>query len=73
MDSVDLSQYAARVNKNCEKFDVGKCTVDDFKILMFFGGLSSSQDLLILEKPLTERAEMPKMILQGLINEVQVS
>ena len=45
----DFVSYAARVNKSCEKFDVTKCTADDFKVLMFVGGLNAPQDSLTLE------------------------
>ncbi|XP_037942585.1 uncharacterized protein K02A2.6-like [Teleopsis dalmanni] len=49
-DYEDFAQYAARVNKHCEKFDIVNCTTDEFKAQIFVNGLKSSHDSLILEK-----------------------
>ncbi|XP_037932677.1 uncharacterized protein LOC119667456 [Teleopsis dalmanni] len=49
-DYEDFAQYAARVNKHCEKFDIVNCTPDEFKVQIFVNGLKSSHDSLILEK-----------------------
>lgn len=43
------AQYAARINKNCEKFDIANCTVDDLKVLLFVKGLKSARDAKVLE------------------------
>ena len=56
----DFDTYAARVNLKCEKFDIAKCTPDDFKVLMFVQGLNKSQHSLTLEKLLTKLDEQEK-------------
>lgn len=86
-DSEDFVQFAARINKNGEKFDIARCTSDDLKVLLFVSGLKCSQDSLILEKLLAKidavhikleaatteeaRAAIPKLTLQDLVNEAQ--
>lgn len=45
----DPAQYAARINKNCEKFDIANFTVDDLKVLLFVKGLKSAHDATVLE------------------------
>jgi len=81
-DAEDFTQFAARVNKHAEKFDITKCTPDDLKVLLFISGLRNPQDSLILEKLLAkvdnqyvqfETVEDPstikKLTLQDLVNE----
>lgn len=86
-DSEDFVQFAARINKHGEKFDVTQCTADDLKVLLFVSGLKSREDSLILEKLLAKidaqhakmeaavdvaaRALIPKLTLQDLVNEAQ--
>lgn len=86
-DSEDFSEYAARVNKYAEKFDIAHCTNDDFKVLLFVCGLKSSKVSLILEKLLTKidnqhvelekaandqaRELIHKLNLQDLVNEAE--
>lgn len=83
----DFIQYAALINKHAEKFDVGNCSPDDLKVLLFISGLKNSKDSIILEKLLTKvdnqyvqieaalteeaRAEIKKLTLQELVNEAQ--
>lgn len=86
-DGEDFIQYAARINKHGEKFDITSCTADDLKVLLFVSGLKSSQDSLILEKLLAKvdaqhvqleaaadaaaRCAIKKLTLQDLVNEAQ--
>lgn len=83
----NFCDYAARINKNAEKFDIKNCTADDFKVLLFVSGLKSTQDSVILEKLLTKvdnqhvemekapndgaRALIHKLNLQDLVNEAE--
>lgn len=85
----NFSEYAGRINKHAEKFDVGKCTADDFKVLLFVSGLKSPDDLSVLERLLTkvdnQHLEMEKakdenarslihnLKLQDLVNEAERS
>jgi hypothetical protein len=86
-ESENFAQYAARVNKHCERFDVVKCTSDEFKVQIFVNGLQSQQDSPILEKLLSkldtessllaarqtdqEREAFTRLNLQDLVNEAQ--
>lgn len=86
-DSEDFVQYAAKINKHAEKFDVTNCSSDDFKVQLFIAGLQSPNDSMILEKlltkcdaqyvqleALTEQAEISafkKLNLQNLVNEAE--
>lgn len=86
-ESENFAQYAARVNKHCERFDVVKCTSDEFKVQIFVNGLQSQQDSLILEKLLAkldtessllaarqtdqEREAFTRLNLQDLVNEAE--
>lgn len=86
-DSEDFAQYASRVNKHCERFDVTRCTSDELKAQIFVNGLRSQQDSLILEKLLAkldtessqlaslktepEQAAFKRLNLQDLINEAE--
>ncbi|XP_037960276.1 uncharacterized protein K02A2.6-like [Teleopsis dalmanni] len=67
-DYEDFAQYAARVNKHCEKFDIVNCTPDEFKVQIFVNGLKSSHDSLILEKLLDA---FMHLTLQDLANEAE--
>lgn len=40
----DIVTYAGRVNKECERFQIQKLTPDQFKSLVFVGGLTSTAD-----------------------------
>jgi RNase H-like domain found in reverse transcriptase/Integrase core domain/Integrase zinc binding domain/Reverse transcriptase (RNA-dependent DNA polymerase) len=86
-DSESFTDFAARINKHGEKFDVTHCTADDLKVLLFVSGLKSAQDSLILEKLLSKvdtqcvaleaapddaaRARIHKLTLKDLVNEAQ--
>jgi transposase InsO family protein len=59
-ENEDFDSYAARINLKCEKFDIAKCTVDDFKVLMFVQGLNKSQYALTLEKLLAKMDDQEK-------------
>lgn len=52
--SETFCDYAVRVNKVCEKFDIAQCSADDLKALGFVNGLKDPQDSLILEKLLSK-------------------
>jgi hypothetical protein len=56
----DFDSYAARVNLKCEKFDITKCSADDFKVLMFVQGLNKAQHSLTLEKLLAKLDDQEK-------------
>ncbi|KAJ6639628.1 Sterol regulatory element-binding protein 1 [Pseudolycoriella hygida] len=76
------TDYAARINKQGEKFDVTHCTADDMKVLLYVKG---PEDSLILEKLLSKidavhlkreaavddaaRALISSLTLQDLVNE----
>ena len=83
-ESEDFSDFAARVNKNGERFDTEKFTADDLKVLVFVQGLDPSKNALVIEKLLTkvdsqyiqlEAAADPttikKLNLQDLVNEAE--
>jgi RNase H-like domain found in reverse transcriptase len=86
-DSENFTDFAARINKHGEKFDVTHCTADDLKVLLFVSGLKSPQDSIILEKLLSRvdtqyvaleaapddatRALIHKLTLKDLVNEAQ--
>lgn len=41
-DSEKFAEYAERINKECEKFDLQNCTMEEIKILLFINGLRSN-------------------------------
>lgn len=43
-----LADYAKRINKESEKFDLQNCTMEDIKILLFFNGLQGRIETLDL-------------------------
>lgn len=49
-DNESYSEYGARVNLKCEKFDIAKVTPEDFKVLVYVKGLQSQQDSVALAK-----------------------
>lgn len=85
LDTEDHKKYAARINKHGEKFDIKKCSVDDFKILLYVSGLKSNQESHILEKLLSKidnhyikveaaqdsEEEAPKLTLDDLVSEAE--
>lgn len=86
-DGEDFSEYAARINKHAEKFEIGNYTADDFKVLLFVSGLKAPEDSTILERLLTKvdnrhleiekttddaaRKLIHKLNLQDLVNEAE--
>ena len=77
----ELDTYAARVNLNCEKFQIAKCSPDDFKVLVFVQGLNTPEHAHTLEKLLSKLDEqekkrettdnpddIPKLKLQDVVN-----
>lgn len=79
--------YAIRVNRASEKFDIKQCSADDLKNLAFVNGLRDPQDSLILEKLLAKtnaqyvqleaaetdgaRNAIKKLNLDSLVNEAE--
>lgn len=41
-DSEKFADYAERINKECEKFDLQNFTMDNLKVLLFINGLRSN-------------------------------
>lgn len=61
--------YAGLVNRQCEEFGIGSCSVDEFKCLIFVCGLHETQDAEI-RKALLAKLEANKSItLENLIAE----
>ncbi|XP_011858363.1 PREDICTED: uncharacterized protein K02A2.6-like [Vollenhovia emeryi] len=71
-DNEDYSQYAARINKHAEKFDITSCTADDFKVLLFVSGLKSPQESRVLEKLLT-KVEHQYVQFEALTDQAQIA
>lgn len=83
----EFINYASRINKHGEKFDVAQCSGDDLKVLLFISGLKDKEDSQVLDKLLTKvdalhqkreaaaddaaRALIPKLTLNDLVNEAQ--
>ncbi|XP_011860103.1 PREDICTED: uncharacterized protein K02A2.6-like [Vollenhovia emeryi] len=68
-DNEDYSQYAARINKHAEKFDITSCTADDFKVLLFVSGLKSPR----VTRSLLTKVEHQYVQFEALTDQAQIA
>lgn len=65
----DYVSYGATVNKECERFQLGALTPDQFKCLIFVCGLQSSEDASIRMKLLDKIESDPEVTLTSITAE----
>ncbi|CAH8597340.1 unnamed protein product [Dicrocoelium dendriticum] len=70
-DADDFITYAGMVNRECQRFQLGSLTEDQFKCLIFVSGLQSPHDADIRTRLLSKLQQDGSVTLQNLAEECQ--